>query len=152
MTTYKIAILGDRNVGKSTFVARHATGHFLEADALSVDSYKVNINTNYGRVCLEFKPDVTKADAAIFMFDLTSPKTMTSIKERLPGLSDTFFVVCGNKSDSSRRVVTSKVFRTNFIELQMPLFEISAKSNYNYDKPFLVILRHLMGHDDLVLM
>jgi len=53
-------------------------------------------------------------------------------------------VLVGNKVDAKDRKVKSKM--VNFHRKKnMPYFEISAKSNYNFDKPFLWLTRKMFG-------
>ncbi|CAH2063543.1 unnamed protein product [Thlaspi arvense] len=57
-------------------------------------------------------------------------------------------VLCGNKVDARDRQVTAReiTFRRRN---NMHYYEISAKSNYNLEKPFLYFARRLLGEPNL---
>lgn len=84
----------------------------------------------------------------IIMFDVTSRITYKNVPnwhrdlervcENIP------IVLCGNKVDvKERKVKTSGV--TFHRKKNLQYFEISAKSNYNFEKPFLWLARKLVG-------
>jgi GTP-binding nuclear protein Ran len=53
-------------------------------------------------------------------------------------------VLCGNKVDVKNRQVKTKM--VNFHRKKsLQYYEISAKSNYNFEKPFLYLARKLSG-------
>lgn len=57
-------------------------------------------------------------------------------------------VLCGNKVDvKERKVKTGAV--TFHRKKNLQYFEISAKSNYNFEKPFLWLARKLVGNQSL---
>lgn len=97
------------------------------------------------------------ADAAIIMFDVTSrltyknvPRWYTDIRKVCPDIP---IVLCGNKADSSPREVPAKQIN-EFIHntLALPYYDISVKSNYNYEKPFIHLLRLLCNDENLILV
>jgi GTPase SAR1 family protein len=53
-------------------------------------------------------------------------------------------VLCGNKVDVKNRQVKPKQV-TFHRKKNLQYYEISAKSNYNYEKPFLYLARKLTG-------
>ena len=57
-------------------------------------------------------------------------------------------MLCGNKVDVKSRVVKAKhvVFHR---KKNLQYYEISAKSNYNFEKPFLYLARKLVGDPNL---
>jgi len=57
-------------------------------------------------------------------------------------------VLCGNKVDVKNRQVRPKqvVFHR---KKNLQYYEISAKSNYNFEKPFLYLARKLVGDSNL---
>lgn len=86
------------------------------------------------------------------MFDLTSRITyksvpnwhrdLTRVCESIP------IVLCGNKVDIKERKIKPKSIDFHRKKC-LQYYDISAKSNYNYEKPFLWLARKLAGHDDL---
>ena len=167
-TTYKLILVGDGGVGKSTWTKRHLTGEFEKkyVATLGVEVHPLIFNTNYGPIRFNVwdtagDPKFTglgdgyyiQADAAVAMFDLTSPITFN----HLPGWIDRVksvcqeipMVVCGNKVDIKERRVGWDSIHQLKEATGLPYYDISAKSNYNFEKPFLVLARRLMGKDDL---
>jgi GTP-binding nuclear protein Ran len=57
-------------------------------------------------------------------------------------------VLCGNKVEVKDRKVKAKQI-TFHRKKNLQYFEISAKVNYNFEKPFLWIARKLAGNNDL---
>ncbi len=57
-------------------------------------------------------------------------------------------VLCGNKVDVKDRKVKAKQI-TFHRKKNLHYIEISAKSNYNFEKPFLWIAKKLVGNNDL---
>jgi GTP-binding nuclear protein Ran len=53
-------------------------------------------------------------------------------------------VLCGNKVDMKNRQVKAKMV-TFHRKKNLQYYEISAKSNYNFEKPFLYLARKLTG-------
>ena len=82
------------------------------------------------------------------MFDVTSRLTyknvptwhrdLTRVCQNIP------IVLCGNKVDVKNRQVKPKQV-TFHRKKNLQYYEISAKSNYNYEKPFLYLARKLTG-------
>lgn len=93
--------------------------------------------------------------AAIIMFDVTTRisyknvpkwyKDLTRICENIP------IVLVGNKVDQKERKVKARQI-TFHRKRSLQYFDISAKSNYQYEKPFLWILRTLVGDPNLFLV
>lgn len=89
---------------------------------------------------------------AIIMFDVTSRLTYKNVPtwhrdlcrvcENIP------IVLCGNKVDVKNRQVKPKQV-TFHRKKNLQYHEISAKSNYNYEKPFLYLARKLVGDPQL---
>ena len=88
--------------------------------------------------------------AAIIMFDVTSRITyksvsvwhrdLTRVCENIP------IVLCGNKVDVKDRKVKPKHIVFHRKKPNIQYYDISAKSNYNFEKPFLWITRKLTGY------
>lgn len=86
------------------------------------------------------------------MFDLTSRisyknvakwhKDLTRITSNIP------IVLIGNKADvKERKMKASQI--TFHRRRNLQYYDVSAKSNYQYEKPFLWLLRSLVGDNDL---
>lgn len=165
----KLIVVGDGGVGKTTFVKRHLTGEFekryiatqgVEVHPMKFSTSKGNITFNVwdtaGQEKLSGLRDCYYIDAhcAIIMFDVTSRityknvpkwyKDITRICEGIP------IVLVGNKVDEKNRKVKAKqILFARKHGLQY--FDISAKSNYQFEKPFIWLLKKLTGDTNLKL-
>jgi len=166
----KLILVGDGGVGKTTFVKRHLTGEFekkyiatqgVEVHPMefftSKGKIKFNVWDTAGQEKLSGLRDGYYIDAhcAIIMFDVCSRityknvpkwyKDITRICELIP------IVLVGNKVDEKNRKVKAKqILFARKHGLQY--FDISAKSNYQYEKPFVWLLKKLTGDPNLTLV
>lgn len=165
--TFKLVLCGDGGTGKTTFVKRHRTGEFEKKyiATLGVEVHPLQFFTNYGT--LQFNVWDTagqekfgglrdgyyiQGQSAIIMFDVTSRVTYKNVPnwhrdlvrvcEQIP------IVLCGNKVDVKERKVKAKTI-TFHRKKNLQYYDISAKSNYNFEKPFLWLLRKLCGQQEL---
>jgi GTP-binding nuclear protein Ran len=150
--SFSICLLGSQSVGKSTLINRQATGSFSNDEC----SNTLLFNTTKGLVTLnitETRKDLGYYDAYILMFSLKSKATYHHAIDLYNSISEMKHkptVMCGTHCDLSDNEMTSKditfhreVDRPN----KMYAFEISSKSNYNYEKSFLYLMRELL-HDE----
>ncbi|KAJ6833485.1 GTP-binding nuclear protein Ran-2 [Iris pallida] len=96
--------------------------------------------------------DIISMQCAIIMFDVTARLTYKNVPtwhrdlcrvcENIP------IVLCGNKVDVKNRQVKAKMV-TFHRKKNLQYYEISAKSNYNFEKPFLYLARKLAGDVNL---
>ena len=161
-TEFTVAIVGDAGVGKTTFLNRHLTGNFTQkydpTMAPEFESCILNFNTNHGAIRFvmldtagqeKFDANLPNVDAIILMFDTTNVISYKNISNWYVDLPKTVpMVLCGNKVDLAVRKVGPRMINFHR-ENNMPYYDISAKSNYNFEKPFLRLARELTGHDDL---
>ena len=166
---FKVVLIGDGGVGKTTFVKRHLTGEFEKKYIATqgVDVSSIIFYTNRGPIKLNLWDTAGQeklgglregyyigANAAIMMFDVTSRityknipkwhKDLTRICENIP------IVLVGNKVDQKDRKVRARQI-TFHRTRNLQYYDISAKSNYQYEKPFLWILKTLVGDNNLFL-
>ncbi|KAB0377354.1 hypothetical protein FD755_011798 [Muntiacus reevesi] len=149
---FKLVLVGDGGTGKTTFVKRHLTGEFEKKNTLGVEVHPLVFHTNRGPIKFNIWDTAgqekfgglrdgyyIQAQRAIIMFDVTSRVTY---KNNIP------IVLCGNKVDSKDRKVKAKsvVFHR---KKNLQYYDISAKSNYNFEKPFLWLARKLIGDPNL---
>ena len=82
-------------------------------------------------------------DAAIVMFDLNSRTSYNSVRTYIKSLdSNKPIVVCGNKQDLPNKELRTRDIRSwKFSNYK----DISARSAYNYEQPFLRVLQGLVA-------
>ncbi len=156
---YKIVIIGDGGVGKTTFVKKHKTGEFERRyiASLGVTVHPLTFQTNHGEMTLDiwdcagqskFRGLVDgiykDAHGAIVMCDLTSRYTFNRISfwgyDYVRMAPNTPIVLVANKSDMPPLYE---------VERGEGKFIISCKNNDNISAPLLYLLRKLSGHEDL---
>ncbi len=168
--TFKIVLVGDGGVGKTVFVKRHKIGEFEKkyVATLGVEVHPLDFRTNYGVVRFNMWDTAGQekfgglrdgyyilSQGAIVMFDLTNRQSYINAEKWYDGvtaknlnLQDIPIVLCGNKVDVVQRQVKPHQIHLHQ-KLEIPYYDISAKSNYNFEKPFLNLARKLTGHADL---
>lgn len=87
------------------------------------------------------------------MFDVTSRMTYKNVpqwhRDLVRVCENIPIVLCGNKVDIKDRKVKAKTI-TFHRKKSLQYYELSAKSNYNFEKPFLWIARKLIGNPSLI--
>lgn len=93
-----------------------------------------------------------QGNAAIIMFDVTSRMTYKNVpqwhRDLVRVCENIPIVLCGNKVDIKDRKVKAKSI-TFHRKKSLQYYELSAKSNYNFEKPFLWIARKLIGNPNV---
>nr|QBK93151.1 MAG: Ras family GTPase [Pithovirus LCPAC403] len=161
--SHKIAFIGDGGVGKTTLLTRHITGEFEKKYLATqgIDSKTMSFSTNKGRIIFNIL-DVSGqekfglsanhfigAECAVVMFDVTSTISYKNVefwvnhlRKAVPEIP---IILCGNKVDIIDRKVKDITMHRDLKLLKY--YDISAKSNYNFEKPFLALARHFHGDD-----
>jgi GTP-binding nuclear protein Ran len=166
---FKLVLVGDGGTGKTTFVKRHITGEFEKKYIATVGAevHPLDFYTNYGRFVFDVWDTAGQermgglrdayyihTHAAIIMFDVTSRETYKAVQDWYKDLvrvaENIPIVLVGNKVDSKDRKVKLKQI-TFHRKKNLQYCDISAKSNYNFEKPFLWLLQKLTGKPDLKL-
>ncbi|CAA0839130.1 GTP-binding nuclear protein Ran-3 [Striga hermonthica] len=165
--SFKLVLVGDGGTGKTTFVRRHLTGEFEKKyePTIGVEVHPLDFFTNCGKIrfyCWDTAGQekfgglrdgyYIHGNCAIIMFDVTARMTYKNVPtwhrdicrvcENIP------IVLCGNKVDVKNRQVKAKQV-TFHRKKNLQYYEISAKSNYNFEKPFLYLARKLAGAPEL---
>jgi len=164
---FKLILVGDGGVGKTTFVKRHVTGEFEKRyiATLGVEVTPLPFHTNRGKLVFSCWDTAgqekfgglrdgyyIQGQAAIIMFDVTSRITYKNVpqwhRDLVRVCENIPIVMCGNKVDVKERKVKARqiIFHR---KKNLIYFDISAKSNYNFEKPFLVLARKLVGDPNL---
>ncbi|GJJ70981.1 GTP-binding nuclear protein Ran [Entomortierella parvispora] len=166
--TYKLILVGDGGTGKTTFVQRHLTGEFEKKyhATIGVSVRPLSFWTTYGLICFETWDTAGQekfgglrdgyyidGQCAIIMFDLTSRITYRNVPNWYRDIvrvtdSGIPIVLVGNKVDVKERKVKPKQIDFHR-KKSIQYYDISARSNYNYEKPFLWLARRLTARPDL---
>ena len=167
---YKLVLCGDGGTGKTTFVKRHLTGEFEKRyiATLGVEVHPMDFYTSRGIIRFQVWDTAGQeklaclrdgyyigAHCAIIMFDVCSRvtyknvtkwyKELTRVCEGIP------IVLVGNKVDvADRKVKARQILFPRKHGIQY--YDISAKSNYQFEKPFLWLLKKLSGDPNLTLV
>jgi GTP-binding nuclear protein Ran len=164
---FKLILVGDGGTGKTTFVKRHLTGDFEKRyiATVGVDVHPLTFFTSRGKICFNCWDTAgqekfgglrdgyyIQGDCAIIMFEVTSRQTyrnvpnwhrdITRVCDNIP------IVLVGNKVDAPDRQVKAKMI-TFHRRKNLQYYDISAKSNYNFEKPFLWLARRLANDPGL---
>jgi len=163
----KVCLVGDAGVGKTTFARRHRTGEFepkyiatmgVEVNRLSFLTTAGAITFNiwdcagqekYGGLRTDYW---TGCNLFIVMFDVTSKVTYKNVDLWIQWIlklnPQAKIVLCGNKVDRrDRRVMPADILLHR--KYQIPYFDISAKNNYNFEKPFLTLIRFAFKKENI---
>eukprot|EP01089_Gocevia_fonbrunei_P020128 TRINITY_DN738_c0_g1_i1.p1 TRINITY_DN738_c0_g1~~TRINITY_DN738_c0_g1_i1.p1 ORF type:complete len:233 (-),score=55.17 TRINITY_DN738_c0_g1_i1:90-728(-) len=165
--TFKLILVGDGGVGKTTFVKRHLTGEFEKkyVATLGVEVHPLKFHTNYGPICFNVWDTAgqekfgglrdgyyIQGNCAIIMFDVTCRLTYKNVpnwhRDLVRVCENIPIVLVGNKVDVKDRKVKAKSI-TFHRKKNLQYYDISAKSNYNFEKPFLWLARKLSGKTNL---
>ncbi|XP_028396408.1 GTP-binding nuclear protein Ran-like [Dendronephthya gigantea] len=167
VATFKLVLVGDGGTGKTTFVKRHMTGEFEKkyVATLGVEVHPLDFNTNRGLIRFNVWDTAgqekfgglrdgyyIQGQCGIIMFDVTSRVTYKNVPSWHRDLERVCqcipIVLCGNKTDVKDRKVKAKAI-TFHRKKNLQYYDISAKSNYNFEKPFLWLARKLTGDPNL---
>lgn len=168
VATFKLILVGDGGTGKTTFVKRHLTGEFEKRyiATVGVDVHPLTFSTNCGTICFNCWDTAgqekfgglrdgyyIQGNCAIVMFDVTSRNTYRSVPNwyrDIVRVCDVIpMVLVGNKVDAPDRAVKAKMI-TFHRKKGLQYYDISAKTNYNYEKPFLWLAKRLANDPSLV--
>lgn len=153
----KTLLIGDSGVGKTAIMKRFTDGTFEPSyiSTIGVDFAIRNLDIE-GKRCKiqvwdtagqERFRNITSAyyrgaHAIVIVFDVTSQESFRNVRFWLTEVAryasdDARTVLCANKTDmASKRVVDEETVQQLADELQLPVYEVSAKSSSNIDDVF----------------
>ncbi len=158
--TYKILLVGDSSTGKTAFINRHRTGCWEKnySATIGVDIHPLKFHTNKGPIILTIwdvagqgprKNYYPGSDGVIIMFDLTRKETYNSLPEwrndTYSALGNKPTIIVGNKTDLKNKIKPRRI--TYHRKKSLKYTEVSAKTCYHFDKPFLYFARKFLGQD-----
>lgn len=164
---FKTVVIGDGGVGKTVFIKRHRTGEFEKKyDAtVGAEAHPMDFYTSVGKVILEVWDTAGQeklsglrdgyyvgADCAIIMFDVSSRITYKNVQKWYKDLTRVCgnipIVIVGNKVDiKDRKVKSRQIIFPRKHGLQY--YDVSARSNYQFEKPFLWLIRKLLNNSNI---
>merc|ERR1712134_58629 len=167
---FKLVLVGDGGVGKTTFVKRHTTGEFEKQynATIGVEVRPMPFHTNKGLIKFNVWDTAGQeklgglrdgyyigGQCGIIMFDVTSRITYSNVPKWYKDLTRVCDVIpiclVGNKVDVKDRKVKAKQI-TFHRKKSLQYYDISAKSNYQFEKPFVWLLRKLTNETALNLV
>ncbi|CAD25345.1 GTP-BINDING NUCLEAR PROTEIN [Encephalitozoon cuniculi GB-M1] len=170
--TYKICLIGDGGVGKTTYINRVLDGRFEKNYNATVGAVnhpvtflddqgnviKFNVWDTAGQEKKAVLKDVyyIGASGAIFFFDVTSRITCQNLARWVKEFqavvgNEAPIVVCANKIDiKNRQKISKKLVMEVLKGKNYEYFEISAKTAHNFGLPFLHLARIFTGRPDLI--
>jgi GTP-binding nuclear protein Ran len=167
---FKLVLVGDGGVGKTTFVKRHLTGEFEKKyiATLGVEVHPMPFHTSKGLILFNVWDTAGQeklgglregyyigGHCGIIMFDVCSRITYQNVpkwyKDLVRVCENIPIVLVGNKVDVKDRKVKAKMI-TFHRKKNLQYYDISAKSNYQFEKPFVWLLRRLTGENNLSLV
>lgn len=168
--TFKLVLVGDGGTGKTTFVKRHISGEFEKKyiATIGVEVHPLLFHTNYGPIKFDVWDTAGQeklgglrdgyyinGQCGIIMFDVTSRITYKNVpnwhRDLVRVCDNVPIVLCGNKFDVKEKKVKPKMI-TFHRKKGLQYYDISAKSNYNFEKPFIWLARKLTGNPNLDLV
>lgn len=153
---FKLLIIGDSGVGKSSLLLRFAENIFspnyittigvdFKIRTVEVGGYRIKLQV-WDTAGQERFRTITSTyyrgtDGVIVVYEVTSGDSFSNVKRWLDEINmnceSVKKILVGNKSDDKdRRVVLESDARRFAEELGIPFFETSARSNENVDKVF----------------
>lgn len=157
-TTFKILVIGEGSVGKTSIATRYTRGAFKESHLMTLganfmlkdvklesgEKVRLSIWDTAGQE--RFRKVVETyykgAKGTILTFDLTNKKTFEELEywknTSNEKIADMKYILVGNKSDlaGQQRAVSTEVAQAKADEWGIPYFETSAKLNININEVF----------------
>ena len=170
VATFKIVVIGDGGVGKTTFLRRHETGEFVKPyiPTKGAEVRPLRFYTSRGLIQFDMWDTAGQerlgglkelyyigAHGAFVMFDVCQRSSYKNVpvwyKDLTKVCGNIPMVLIGNKVDIKDRKLKAQQI-TFHRKRNLQYYDVSAKSNYQYEKPFLWMLKALVGDPNLVLV
>lgn len=161
--SYKIILVGDGGVGKSTYIRRHLTGDFERKYLPTVGVYirDLHLNTSIGEFTFNMWDCAGQekfssmrqgyyggASAAIIMYDVENSLSFDHVcnwyNEIKSVCGNIPIILCRNKVDELQ-------FDINDNRITLPHYDISVKSEYNCNEPLVHLLKLLTKNDAITI-
>ena len=152
--SFKILILGDTTVGKTSFMTRYIEDKFtITIQTVGIDSRSKTLERNNKKVYLQIfdtagqeryrsivKNLYKGADGIILMYDVTKKNTFNSIKNWIKSINDNKdlneigLIIVGNKIDLPDKIISDEDKEELENSLNIKIIEASARENINVNE------------------
>ncbi|WUR04998.1 GTP-binding nuclear protein GSP1 [Vairimorpha necatrix] len=168
---FKICLIGDGGVGKTTYINRVLDGPFckeyIATQGVVVHKATFWVSTEHSIIFdvwdtagQEKKAGLKDlyylgADGAMFFYDVTSRISANNLNTWIKNFKtaageDKPIIVVANKVDNVDRKVNKKNILNNLKMYDYDYCEVSAKTTHNFAQPFLLLARKLSNNSSLV--
>lgn len=162
--SFKVVVLGEAGVGKSSLIRRYTQGYFTERTTTTVGVDRIPLNITVDNESLLFqvldtsgcfgfrgliKSYMNNVDAVVFVYDLTNKESFACLPLwntilKASGKTDITKILVGNKRDLSDKREVKFRNAKNYAEFEgMVAMEISVKEEDSVDLVFQCIAREL---------
>ena len=163
---FKIILLGNSSIGKTSLILRYCKGKFDECgvSTVGVDTQLKYIKYDDKKIGLDIwdtagqerfkslaKNTYQGADGIILMYDLTNKKSFQDIKIWYSNIRDSVdlktvgIILVGNKSDLTDKIVVKKESIDKYCSTEkLKSIETSCKDNVNVDETFEYLIEKIM--------
>ena len=166
--SYKIILLGDSTVGKTSLIIRFCDSKFNEncTSTVGVDTKTKYVRYNDKKIELDIwdtagqerfkclaKNCYQGADGIILMYDITQKKTFHNIKNWYNNIKDSMninkvaMIILGNKSDLPNKEVTKEMGDKFSEQYGLELLETSCKEDKNVNEAFNYLIEKMIKLD-----
>ena len=164
---FKILILGDSNVGKTSFITRYVEDNFSDTtfQTIGQETYNKELIRNNQNIILQIydtcgqerfqsisKNYYKVADGIILLYDITNISSFDSIKNWIQSLNNNSdlskieLIVVANKFDlfQKQNMVSEEMKENLEKNFQLEIIEASAKINKNVEESFNKLIDRMM--------
>ena len=163
--TFKIILLGDSSVGKTSLILRFCDDKFMEigTSTIGVDTKTKDVRHNGKKIQLEIwdtageerfrtlaKNSYQGSDGIILVYDITQKKTFSNIKHWYDNIKNNIdidkvaIILVGNKSDLPDPQVKKESSEKFCEQYNLQLIETSCKNNINIEETFNTLIEKMI--------
>ncbi len=163
--TFKIILLGDSSVGKTSLILRFCDDKFMEigTSTIGVDTKTKDIRHNGKKIELDIwdtagqerfrslaKNSCQGADGIILVYDISQKKTFINIKHWYDNIKNNIdiskvaIILVGNKSDLPDPQVKKESTEKFCEQYNLQVIETSCKDNINIEETFNILIEKML--------
>ena len=163
--TFKIILLGDSSVGKTSLILRFCDDKFMEigTSTIGVDTKTKDVRHNGKKIELDIwdtagqerfktlaKNSYQGADGIILVYDITQKKTFSNIKHWYDNIKNNIdinkvaIILVGNKSDLPDPQVKKESTEKFCEQYNLQVIETSCKENINIEETFNILIEKMI--------